>query len=234
MFWKLCSGAAWRDLPERYGPWETVYSRFRRWTKAGLFAEILKALRLRLAADGNLDYSTWLVDGTSVRATKRRRARKRGRRTRPRLQPGRLRDQAPPRVRRAGDPARRAPERGPAAREPLSGGARGGRRQERAPCPSASRATAPTARRASGTALRAGRRGRDPASQGRTRGAAGPPAFDAEGYRKRNAVERFFGWIKEMSAVATRTEKLEETFLGIVHLAMVRLCLRRAVPSNTA
>jgi transposase len=78
MFWKLCSGAAWRDLPERYGPWETVYSRFRRWTKAGLFGEILKALRLRLAEDGNLDYSTWLVDSTSVRATKAAAGAKKG------------------------------------------------------------------------------------------------------------------------------------------------------------
>lgn len=78
MFWKLCSGAAWRDLPERYGPWQTVYSRFRRWTKAGLFGEILRALRLRLAADGNLDYATWLVDSTSVRATKAAAGAKRG------------------------------------------------------------------------------------------------------------------------------------------------------------
>lgn len=78
MFWKLCSGAAWRDLPERYGPWQTVYARFRRWTKAGLFEEILRALRLRLAADGNLDYSTWLVDSTSVRATKAAAGAKKG------------------------------------------------------------------------------------------------------------------------------------------------------------
>lgn len=77
-FWKLCSGAAWRDLPERHGPWETVYSRFRRWSKAGLFPEILKALRLRLSGDGNLDYSTWLVDSTSVRATKAAAGAKKG------------------------------------------------------------------------------------------------------------------------------------------------------------
>jgi transposase len=78
MFWKLCSGAAWRDLPERHGPWQTVYARFRRWTKAGLFGEILRSLRLRLASDGNLDYSTRLVDSTSVRATKAAAGAKKG------------------------------------------------------------------------------------------------------------------------------------------------------------
>ena len=31
MVWIARSGAPWRDLPERYGPWETVYSRFRKW-----------------------------------------------------------------------------------------------------------------------------------------------------------------------------------------------------------
>ncbi|KPW29166.1 ISPS1a [Pseudomonas coronafaciens pv. atropurpurea] len=31
ILWILCSGAAWRDLPERFGPWSTVYQRFRDW-----------------------------------------------------------------------------------------------------------------------------------------------------------------------------------------------------------
>ena len=70
MFWKLCTGAPWRDLPERYGPWPTVYARFRRYERECLFGAILEILRLRLAKDGNLDYSTWLADGTSVRATR--------------------------------------------------------------------------------------------------------------------------------------------------------------------
>lgn len=36
MFWVLCSGAPLRDLPERYGPWKTVYNRFNRWSKSGV------------------------------------------------------------------------------------------------------------------------------------------------------------------------------------------------------
>ena len=38
IFWILCSGAAWRDLPERYGPWQTAYDRFRQWK--GIVARI--------------------------------------------------------------------------------------------------------------------------------------------------------------------------------------------------
>ncbi|SCW26907.1 Putative transposase of IS4/5 family, partial [Paenibacillus tianmuensis] len=33
MLWKVKTGAPWRDLPERFGPWKTVYSRFRLWSK---------------------------------------------------------------------------------------------------------------------------------------------------------------------------------------------------------
>jgi transposase len=47
-------------------------------------------------------------------------------------------------------------------------------------------------------------------------------------------VERQVGWLKEMRAVATRSDKLAESFLGMVHLALIRLCLRRIVPPATA
>lgn len=40
------SGAPWRDLPERYGPWETVYSRFRKWIDDGILDNIFRLLSL--------------------------------------------------------------------------------------------------------------------------------------------------------------------------------------------
>ena len=40
IFWIARSGAAWRDLPERYGPWQTVYKRFVEWQKSGLIEKI--------------------------------------------------------------------------------------------------------------------------------------------------------------------------------------------------
>ena len=46
MVWIARSGAPWRDLPERYGPWETVYSRFRKWIEDGILDNIFRILSL--------------------------------------------------------------------------------------------------------------------------------------------------------------------------------------------
>ncbi len=70
IFWTLCSGAKWRDLPERFGPWKTVYQRFRQWRDNGTFEQVLRHLHLRLCEDGFIDLNTWMVDSTSIRATR--------------------------------------------------------------------------------------------------------------------------------------------------------------------
>jgi Putative transposase of IS4/5 family (DUF4096) len=44
MLWVARSGSAWRELPERFGPWSTVSSRYQRWCKEGLWARILHVL----------------------------------------------------------------------------------------------------------------------------------------------------------------------------------------------
>jgi transposase len=70
ILWILCSGAAWRDLPERYGPWKTVYHRFRQWEASGLFDRILERLHVELDEQGLIDCATWMIDSTSVRASR--------------------------------------------------------------------------------------------------------------------------------------------------------------------
>jgi transposase len=70
IFWILCSGAKWRDLPERYGPWTTVYDRFRHWRNDGTFDAVLERLHLKLREDGLMDLDTWMIDSTSIRATR--------------------------------------------------------------------------------------------------------------------------------------------------------------------
>ncbi len=68
MVWRLRTGAPWRDLPERYGPWETVYSRFRRWRQAGIWDRVLAAVQAEGDTAGALDWRLHFVDGSTVRA----------------------------------------------------------------------------------------------------------------------------------------------------------------------
>ncbi|GAA0465256.1 hypothetical protein GCM10010361_31620 [Streptomyces olivaceiscleroticus] len=50
--WKFRTGTAWRDVPERYGPWHTLHTRFRRWALAGTFERMLHAALARAADAG--------------------------------------------------------------------------------------------------------------------------------------------------------------------------------------
>lgn len=70
MLFHLSTGVPWRDLPERYGPWQTVYSRHRRWCRSGLWDTILAALQRELDATGQIEWSIWSLDGSNVRAHK--------------------------------------------------------------------------------------------------------------------------------------------------------------------
>lgn len=68
ILWKLSTGAAWRDLPERYGPWKTVYERFRRWSADGTWDRLLAHGQQHSDAVGEVDWSIVCVDSTVVRA----------------------------------------------------------------------------------------------------------------------------------------------------------------------
>lgn len=70
MFHVLHTGCPWRDLPERYGPWQSVFDRFNRYRKDGTFDLILKRLRTKLDKLGRIDWDYWCFDGTSVRAAR--------------------------------------------------------------------------------------------------------------------------------------------------------------------
>ena len=68
ILWKLTTGVPWRDVPERYGPWQSVYTRFRRWTRAGVWDRIFAAVQRQADATGDLDWGVHFVDGTVIRA----------------------------------------------------------------------------------------------------------------------------------------------------------------------
>ena len=70
MFWRLYTGARWREVPERYGNWQTVYGRFRRWRADGTIEAVLRRLQLALDERGRIDSGLWCVDATCVRASR--------------------------------------------------------------------------------------------------------------------------------------------------------------------
>lgn len=61
VIWIARTGAPWRDLPERFGEWNSVYQRFNRWSKAGVWERGFEAVRLP-------DLEALLLDSTIIRA----------------------------------------------------------------------------------------------------------------------------------------------------------------------
>jgi len=66
----LHTGAQWRELPERYGQWETVYGRFNRWRRDGTIGRLLERLQLELDAEGRIAVDLWCIDATQIRASR--------------------------------------------------------------------------------------------------------------------------------------------------------------------
>ena len=68
ILWTLATGAPRRELPERYRPWASVATRFRRWTRAGVWHRLFQAVHQQADAAGPLAWSVHVVDGPTVRA----------------------------------------------------------------------------------------------------------------------------------------------------------------------
>ncbi len=67
ILWKLRTGAPWRDLPERYGPWRTCYARFVRWQRDGTWDRLLAHVQTKSDAVGEVVWEV-SVDSTTIRA----------------------------------------------------------------------------------------------------------------------------------------------------------------------
>ncbi len=67
ILWKLRTGAPWRDLPARSGPWQTCYDRFVRWRRDGTWERILTQVQTKSDAVGEVVWEV-SVDSTVVRA----------------------------------------------------------------------------------------------------------------------------------------------------------------------
>lgn len=65
--WKFRTGSPWRDVPERFGNWNTIYRHFDRWAKTGVWACALERDQQAADAQGELDW-VCSIDSTIVRA----------------------------------------------------------------------------------------------------------------------------------------------------------------------
>jgi len=70
VLWILRTGAPWRDLRRRYGPYQTAHRRCQNWVRSGVIERILLALAQHLKEAGGLDLQECFVDGTFVPAKK--------------------------------------------------------------------------------------------------------------------------------------------------------------------
>ena len=61
ILWIVRSGAPWRDLPERYGSWSTLYDKFARWSDLGIFEKIFNILNV------DADMQDLSMDSTSIK-----------------------------------------------------------------------------------------------------------------------------------------------------------------------
>ncbi|MEF9881477.1 IS5 family transposase [Streptomyces sp. P9-A4] len=231
--WKFRTGTAWRDVPECYGPWATLHTRFRRWAADGTFDRMLRAAQAKADAAGDIE---WLVsvDSTVVRAHQHAAGAKKGLRD-PAL--GRSRGGLTSKIHLACDGRGR----------PLGFVATGGNTNDctrftavmeaiRVPRIGPGR---PRVRPDhvlgdkgySSKAIRAWLRRRgiphtipERADQVRNRARRGsrggrPPAFDREAYKHRNVVERCFNRLKQWRGIATRYDKTAQSYEAAVTLA---------------
>jgi transposase len=70
ILWILRSGARWKDLPERFPPYQTCHRRFQAWVKDGTLRHVLEALAEDLRTRGELDLTECFIDGTFIAAKK--------------------------------------------------------------------------------------------------------------------------------------------------------------------
>lgn len=76
ILWRLETGSTWREIPERYGPWQTCYERFKRWNEDGTWARVMEEAEARDDLEQTLTPSG---TASSLRSTHTPRKRRRPR-----------------------------------------------------------------------------------------------------------------------------------------------------------
>jgi transposase len=241
IFWRLHAGAAWPDIPERYGKWKTIYDRYTWWRRNGTWDRILKALQAKLDAQGGIDWEQWALDGTIVRAH--------------RAAAGAPKDAhdgaAEPRNhalgRSVGGFSTKIHLVSDGNGVPLDACLTPGQTHEstqvetvleQVAIPRASGRTRRRPRRLAADRADDAQRIRHwlrlhgicpvipPKRRIGKRKRGRPVRYNRDHYRRRSTIEQCVGWLKECRAVATRYEKLALNYLGLVKLAFIERYLR--------
>ena len=232
MLWLLATGAPWRDLPERYGPWSTVANRFYAWQKAGLWSRLLAALQQEAHERGELDWSLHFVDGSVIRvhqhAAGARKDTRRGDEALGRSRGG-YSTKLHVRAERQGKPMAVLLSAGQRHEqtmfEPLMAGGQvkrthgGGRPRHRPRHVAADKGY--SSRQTRGYLRRRG----IGAVIARKRNECRRGPFQRQLYRERNQVERLINRLKRFRRVATRYEKRAANYLAMVLIAAILLWL---------
>jgi transposase len=238
----LHTGVPCRDLPERYGPWQTVYSRLRRWTTQGLWERLLSQLQARLAEEDRIAWTLWCIDGSVVRAHKHAAGARRGGKNSPGA--GGLPEPADHALGRSrGGFGTKVHLVTDGRGLPLALHLTGGQRQEcevlepllqagghgsAQPCWRATRRYSfPRLRRwLRARHVRAVIPERQDQRERREHRPGRRPTFDQAAYRERNVIERAVGWLKEPRRVATRYKKLAIQYLAMLYVSLLEKYLR--------
>ncbi|MGC8400672.1 IS5 family transposase [Enterobacter mori] len=237
MFWVLCSGAPWRDLPERYGSWKTVYNRFNRWSKSGVINIIFNRLLSLLDANGLVDWSASALDGSNIRALKCAA----GAQKHPDITAdnglGRSRGGFGTKIHLATDagglPLNIVLSPGQAHESQFALRLLDGIGVQRQSGSMKRRGHAVLADKAySGHALRneLKRKGIKvviPRKSNEKKASDGRSQLDRDAYRNRNVVERCFGRLKEYRRIATRYDKTARNYLSMVKLGCIRIFYKK-------
>lgn len=252
ILWILHTGAPWRDLPERYGPWETVFYHFNHWRQDGTWVRLATSLLDELDDRGMIDHDLWCIDGSVIRAS-RAAAGARKRASRPRRLAGRKETQ----LQEPLDHALGRSRGGFGTKIHLVCDSHGtivaihvtaGQRHE-------SKFFEPTMARRLFHRRKGTRRWpyRLAGDKGysyprirrwckRHRVATVIPTrkdqprddkFDKETYKRRNIVERVVGWYKEYRSLGTRYEKLAVNYVALWLIAIIDKALDRLYPKAT-
>ncbi|HVX76938.1 MAG TPA: IS5 family transposase [Bradyrhizobium sp.] len=212
IFWTLRTGSPWRDLPERYGPYTTVYNRYNRWAKAGVWLRIFEALAAR-SPD-----SLHLIDSSIVRAHQHAAGGKKGARITIGRSRGGLSTKIHAVVDAVGLPVRLLLTPGQASDKTTLPNLIEGLR----PALEAIADRGYSARFIIELFAQRGTTAHIP-SQSNVRVVR---TVDLQRYRQRNLVERFFNKLKHLRRIATRYDKLARNFLAAVTLASIRIQIR--------